>query len=404
MTSSDEAALAIDVRHVSKRFVLAHAGATTLKERFISRDRSEDADFWALDDVSLSVGVGETFGLLGHNGSGKSTLLKCIARTLRPTSGTILTLGRVSALLELGAGFHPDLTGRENVELNASILGLSDSEVEEALPAIFAFAEIEQFADTPVKNYSSGMFARLGFAVAMHLEPDVLLVDEVLSVGDEAFQRKCMGEVRRFQREGRTIVVVTHSADLVRQVCDRAAVLDHGKLMVVGEPPAAIRTLRELFQRGGLDVPREFATPDVLEASRAISFRDVSLRFPDPEREWIRPGEPLEIEVAYHASAPLDDVAIALEIHDSDGRRLLGINSDRLGEAPTAKLDGDGTVILRLATVPLLGGTYFVSVGLHNHDVSVSYDHRETVLDFRVENSTVLEGTTLLPVSVEWQT
>ena len=394
---------AIDVRNVSKKFVLAHAGPTTLKERFVSRDRSEDADFWALDDVTLAVEVGETFGLLGHNGSGKSTLLKCIARTLRPTSGKILTVGRVSALLELGAGFHPDLTGRENVELNASILGLPDSDVDEALPAIFAFAEIEQFADTPVKRYSSGMFARLGFSVAMHLEPDVLLVDEVLSVGDESFQRKCMGEVRRFQREGRTIVVVTHSADLVRQVCDRAAVLDHGKLMVVGEPPAAIRTLRELFQKGGMDVPREYATPDVLEASRAISFRDVSIRFPDPEKPWIYPGDPLELVVGYHAPSPIDDVAVALEIHDSDGRRLLGVNSDRLDAAPTRKLDGDGSVVLRLPSVPLLGGTYFVSVGLHNHDVSISYDHRETVLDFRVENSTVLEGTTLLPVEVDWQ-
>jgi ABC-2 type transport system ATP-binding protein len=388
---------------VSKKFVLAHAGSTTLKERFISRDRSEDADFWALDDVTFSVESGETFGLLGHNGSGKSSLLKCIARTLRPTTGTILTVGRVSALLELGAGFHPDLTGRENVELNASILGLSDDDVERALPAIFAFAEIEQFADTPVKRYSSGMFARLGFSVAMHLEPDVLLVDEVLSVGDESFQRKCMGEVRRFQREGRTIVVVTHSADLVRQVCDRAAVLDHGKLMVVGEPPAAIRTLRELFQKGGMDVPRDFATPDVLEASRAISFREITLRFPDPDKPWLHPGEPLEIVVGYHAPAPIDDVAIALEIYDGDGRRLLGVNSDRLDQGPTGKLEGEGVVVLRLESVPLLGGTYFVSLGLHNHDVSVSYDHRETVLDFRVENSTVLEGTTLLPVAVDWQ-
>lgn len=393
---------AIDVRGVSKKFVLAHAGATTLKERFVSRDRSDDADFWALEDVSLTVEAGETFGLLGHNGSGKSTLLKCIARTLRPTSGTILTVGRVSALLELGAGFHPDLTGRENVELNASILGLSDADVEAALPEIFAFAEIEQFADTPVKRYSSGMFARLGFSVAMHLEPDVLLVDEVLSVGDESFQRKCMGEVRRFQREGRTIVVVTHSADMVRQVCDRAAVLDHGKLMIIGEPPAAIRTLRELFQKGGLDVPRDFATPDVLEASQAISFRDVAIRWPNPEKPWVHPGGTLEIEVGYHASAPIDDVAVAIEIHDSDGRRLLGVNSDRLDTPPDAKLEGDGTVVLRLESLPLLGGTYFISVGLHNHDVSVSYDHRETVLDFRVENSTVLEGTTMIPVSVDW--
>lgn len=393
---------AIDVRGVSKKFVLAHAGPTTLKDRLVSRDRRDDEDFWALDDVTLSVAVGETFGLLGHNGSGKSTLLKCIARTLQPTSGTILTLGRVSALLELGAGFHPDLTGRENVELNASILGLGDDEVAAAIPEIFTFAELTPFADTPVKRYSSGMFARLGFAVAMHLEPDVLLVDEVLSVGDEAFQRKCMGEVRRFQREGRTIVVVTHSADLVRQVCDRAAVLDHGKLITIGEPPAAIRTLRELFQRSGLEVPRDYATPDILEASRAISFGDVALRFADPEKPWIHPGDPLEIEIGWSAPAPIDDVAVAIEIHDADGNRLLGVNSDGLGQAPGEPLDGEGSVVIRLESVPLLGGNYTISLGLHDHDVSTSYDHRENVLDFRVENSTVLEGTTLIPTTVTW--
>lgn len=392
---------AIDVEQVSKLFVLSHSGPTSVKERFVSRDTRDDTEFWALDDISFQVEIGETFGLLGHNGSGKSTLLKCIARTLRPTSGKIRTVGRVTALLELGAGFHPDLTGRENVELNASILGLTDREVEALLPDIFAFAELEQFEDTPVKHYSSGMFARLGFSVAMNLEPDVLLVDEVLSVGDEAFQRKCMGEVRRFQREGRTIVVVTHSADLVRAVCSRAAVLDHGKLIAIGEPPAAIRVLRDTFLHRGLDIPSDLATAQNLQSSAAILFTDVSLRYDDPERPWLNPGDGLDVVIGYHATEPVSDVAVAIEIHDADGNRLLGVNSDLLDAAP-GTLDGKGQVVLRLEEVPLLGGIYDVSVGLHNHDVSVSYDHREQAQSFRVENTTRLDGRVQIPVSARW--
>ncbi len=395
---------AIEVVDVSKRFVLSHAGPSSLKERFVSRSaspRGEDTDLWALKGVSLEIERGETFGLLGHNGSGKSTLLKCIARTLRPTTGTIRTVGRVAALLELGAGFHPELTGRENVSLNASILGLDEAEAESRLPDVFGFAELAGFEDTPVKHYSSGMFARLGFSVAMHLEPDTLLVDEVLSVGDESFQRKCLGEVRRFQREGRTIVVVTHSADMVRHVCDRAAVLDHGELQMVGPPPAAIRTLRELLNKRGLEIPREMGSAANLEQAQAIVFTDVQLRYNDPQRPWLNPGDPLEIVVSYDASQPMDDVAVAMEIHDSGGNRLLGVNSDLLDSAPNS-VDGTGTVVIRLESVPLLGGSYSIALGLHNHDVSVSYDHREEAASFRVENSTPLDGRVQIPVSIRW--
>ncbi|MGH9055305.1 MAG: ABC transporter ATP-binding protein, partial [Acidimicrobiales bacterium] len=236
---------AIEVRDVSKRFRLYHQQFKSLKERVLHGGRVPYDDLWALDHVAFAVEEGTTFGLLGHNGSGKSTLLKCIAGILQPTSGEIVTRGRVAALLELGAGFQPDLSGRENVYLNASLLGMSKRFVDSKYDEIVAFAELEPFMDNQVKYYSSGMYVRLGFAVAVNMEPDILIVDEVLAVGDELFQRKCLDRVKQFQDEGRTIVVVTHSPDLVRQVCTAAAVLDHGSLVGLGSPGEAVRSFRE---------------------------------------------------------------------------------------------------------------------------------------------------------------
>ncbi|MDQ1467610.1 MAG: lipopolysaccharide transport system ATP-binding protein, partial [Actinomycetota bacterium] len=244
---------AVEVRAVSKRFRIHHD--KSLKERVLSIGRSSREEFYALRDIDLDIAVGSTVGLLGHNGSGKSTLLKCIAGILAPTSGTIERVEKIAALLELGAGFQQDLTGRENIFLNGAILGMSRRDLERRFDDIVAFSELEQFIDSQVKHYSSGMYVRLGFAVAVNVEPDLLLIDEVLAVGDEAFQRKCMERVREFQREGRTIVFVTHAPDLVRQICDRAIVLDHGKIVLDGAPGEAVRSFREhLFSGDALAV------------------------------------------------------------------------------------------------------------------------------------------------------
>ena len=240
---------AIEIDGVSKHFRLLHEKYSSLKERMIHLGKIPYEDLWALKDINFEIAEGETFGLLGHNGSGKSTLLKCVAGILQPTAGQIRTVGRVAALLELGAGFHPDLSGRENVFLNASLLGLQRREVERKFDEIVAFAELAHAIDQQVKYYSSGMYVRLGFAVAVNMDPDILLVDEVLAVGDELFQRKCLDRVKQFQREGRTIVVVTHAADMVRQICDRAAVLDQGELVALGTPGEAVRAYREHLLR-----------------------------------------------------------------------------------------------------------------------------------------------------------
>ncbi|MDG2039070.1 MAG: ABC transporter ATP-binding protein, partial [Ilumatobacter sp.] len=236
---------AIVVDNVSKVFRISTTPVTSLKERLLGMGRSHYKEFPALTDVEFTISQGETVGILGHNGSGKSTLLKCIAGILTPTSGQVLARGRLASLLELGAGFHPDLTGRENVFINAAFLGMPRREIASRFDEIVDFAGLEQFIDEPVKHYSSGMYVRLAFAVAVNLDPDVLIVDEVLAVGDEVFQLKCMSRIKQFQDEGRTIVLVTHAPETVRQVCDRAIVLDHGNLVIDDEPGKAIRVFRE---------------------------------------------------------------------------------------------------------------------------------------------------------------
>ncbi|MCU1404028.1 MAG: transporter ATP-binding protein, partial [Glaciihabitans sp.] len=239
----------IRVVDASKRFVL-HKDKS-VKERilyFRHREKSK-SDFWALRDVSMEVGLGETVGLIGHNGSGKSTLLKVIGGIFSPTTGTVYRRGRVAALLELGAGFHPDLSGRENVYLNAAILGMTTSETDAVFDQIVEFSGIGDFIESQVKFYSSGMYVRLAFAVAVHSDPDLLLVDEVLAVGDEPFQQKCMNKIRQFQREGRTIVLVSHSAEQVADVCNRTIVLDNGVIVHDGGVGEGIRVLREGYER-----------------------------------------------------------------------------------------------------------------------------------------------------------
>jgi len=234
----------VRVEHVSKRFSLRHD--RSLKELvFSALQRKKLADtFMALDDVDLTVHAGETVGLIGFNGSGKSTLLKTISGVLFPDSGRVLLRGRVAGLIEVGAGFHPDLSGRENVFLNGAILGMSRAQLEERFDDIVAFSEIEEFIDTEVKYYSSGMFLRLAFAVAVHTDPDIFLVDEILSVGDEPFQKKCLERIRELQAAGRTMIVVSHELEMLERLCTRVVVLRKGRTVFDGDPTEAVATLR----------------------------------------------------------------------------------------------------------------------------------------------------------------
>ena len=365
---------AIEIESVSKHFRLNHARVDSLKERVVNFRRSSHEEFWALRDISLHVDQGETVGLLGHNGSGKSTLLKCVAGIMRPTSGTIRKRGRTAALLELGAGFHGDLTGRENIYMNGSILGLSRPEIDRIFDDIVAFSEIEEFIDNQVKHYSSGMAARLGFAVAVNVEPEILLVDEVLSVGDEAFQRKCLERIKLFQREGRTILLVTHAVDMVRQICDRAAVLDHGSLVAVGAPGEAALAFREHLRRKGAEVPKDLDDPTLLR-NLEIEITGARVLYPEPDRTYLLPSEPVEVQVDFSAPRRVDDVVFSIAIFDQEGKLLLGTNTDLTGDDPGA-VNGDGTCRFVFERFPVLDGVYLVSVGIHSHDGGVIYDQR----------------------------
>ena len=392
---------ALEIEDVRKEFKLYADKQHSLKERVIRIGRNPYKRFEALKGVSFDVAEGETMGLLGHNGSGKSTLLKCVAGTLRPTSGRIRSRGRVAALLELGAGFHPDLTGRENVYLNGSILGINKATVDQIFDEIVAFAEIEPFIDNQVKYYSSGMYARLAFAVAVNVEPDILLVDEVLSVGDEAFQRKCLDRVKRFQKEGRTILVVTHAADLVRQVCDRAAVLDHGELVTVGAPGDAVRVFRETLLRGGIEVPPEaMETPEEV-VTRHVSISSITVEYPDAGRSYVLPGEPLRLRVGYDAVRRTDEVVFDLQVHDQDGNLLLATDTDLVG-CYLNPLEGPGEVVFEFDQVPLQGGIYPLTFDVRSRDGGTIHAHREQLDRFEVMQRAGGNGRVHFPVRAHW--
>ncbi|MFZ4515480.1 MAG: ABC transporter ATP-binding protein [Acidimicrobiia bacterium] len=398
---------AITVSDVSKHFRLYHEKYSSLKEKVITFGRKSYEDFWALQDINFSIDSGQTIGLVGHNGSGKSTLLKCIAGILQPTTGEIRCRGRIAALLELGAGMQPDLTGRENIFLNGSILGLSKRDLQRRFDEIVAFSELEQFIDTQVRFYSSGMYVRLGFAVAVNVDPDILLVDEVLAVGDELFQRKCLDRVRQFQREGRTIVVVTHAVDTVRQVCDRAVVLEHGNIIADTNPGEAIRIFREhLFHTDTVAEPiveaeaeTEIETIRLERTPSPIRFADIALAYPDSEdRTFLEPGDPLEVRIDWQADESVDDAIFTLNVYNADGDLMFGTTSAQLG-ADTANLSGKGTTRFVFSSIRLLDGEYVLSIGLTSEDGGRVFDWQENQHRFQIVNPSRTQGIVALDVT-----
>lgn len=281
------------VRRVSKDFTLRHTHS--IKETFVAalRRRPLASRFHALNDVTIEIDEGEAVALLGFNGSGKSTTLKMISGVLRPDAGEVLTRGRVAGLIEVGAGFHPDLSGRENIFLNAAILGMNRKETEERFDDIVAFSEIEQFIDTEVKHYSSGMFLRLAFAVAIHTEVDVLLIDEILSVGDEPFQRKCLARIRELHAEGKTLVVVSHDLNMVARLCQRGIVLKDGRVVFDGPSFEAVRALRDLSQSPMVDVQRDHPYFD--EILEVVDSGALPVHSHTSGRGEFRPEEPVTL-------------------------------------------------------------------------------------------------------------
>jgi ABC-2 type transport system ATP-binding protein len=347
----------VRVENVTKHFVVRKDNS--LKERVVHfgrRGRVHREQFTAVSDVDLVIHAGTTVGLLGPNGSGKSTLLKLIGGIVSPSSGAILTRGRMAALLELGAGFHPDLSGRENVYLNAAIMGMTRSETEERFAEIVEFSGIGDFIDTQVKFYSSGMFVRLAFAVAVHTDPDVLLVDEVLAVGDEAFQRKCMERIARFRQEGRTIILVSHSAAQVAELCDRGIVLKDGQLVFDGDTNEAIGALRDVLEG------RRIGEKPLDDGDKPIQLERIQI-LDENERpiSVVEAGRPLTIRLHVRAKKDMPQWAAGFSIDTPMGQMVLASNTERLSTDLPAIATGDAHVDFHIASAGFGAGQYFVN-------------------------------------------
>jgi ABC-type polysaccharide/polyol phosphate transport system ATPase subunit len=394
------------VTKVYRRFLHQHQ-FRTLKSALLTgsliSDLRPDQTFTALDGVSFEVPRGTTFGVIGENGSGKSTLLKLLAGITKPTRGALRVEGRISALIELGAGFHPEISGRENVAINGIMLGLTRRQVEERFDQIVDFAELREFIDAPVKTYSSGMYMRLGFSVAIHVDPDVLLIDEVLAVGDEAFTRKCLDKIGEFRRRGKTILLVTHSLGLVEKMCDGAMWLRHGRKADIGDPKRVVDAyltyvaggeealLARAEARAAAPAAAEEKAPEGYREGRWGS-RDVEItrvRLLDDrgaERHVFASGESVVVRLDVEARAEVEDFVFGIGIFTADGVSVYGTNT-HLEDYVPRRAAGPGEVSLELSDLRLVEGTYLLDVAVHRRD-GTPYDYHRGLHSFRVKSRT----------------
>ena len=391
---------AVVVDGVSKSFRLYHERNGSLKAALMRGGRARYEEFPALSDVSFEIPQGSTFGLMGVNGSGKSTLLKCIANILRPDTGRILTAGKLAALLELGSGFHPELSGRENVFLNGSILGLSRAELAARFEEIVAFAGVEQFIDQPVKNYSSGMYVRLGFSVAINVDPDVLLVDEVLAVGDQSFQEKCAAKFAEFRRRGKTVVIVSHSMDSMRQMCDEVAWLDAGKLVDLGAPGPIIDRYIDVghgAEESG-DGSRRWGTGEAVITE--VSLLDGS----GQPATLLHTGDEATIRLRYETRKRIPDPIFGLTVWTRDGVEVWSQHTVDAQE-PFPDLDGPGELTYHIPRLVLLPGAYDLSVSIIDRSLTYTYDFHRYCYPFHVaaDSDAARETSGLVRLGGSWQ-
>jgi len=364
-------------RGLGRLFKIRLSQSRSLKEAIVRRELPRTRELWALSEVDLDIHAGEAFGIVGRNGSGKSTLLKLIAGIFAPSTGRLEVGGRVGSLIEIGAGFHPDFTGVENVYLNAAIYGLRRGYVDEHLDEIIAFAELESFADVPVRTYSSGMYMRLGFSVAMHIQPDVLLLDEVLAVGDEAFQQKCFGRIGDFKRAGGTIVFVSHDPGAVERICDRAILLEHGR--VVEEGPAG-DVVRAYHRRLVSDASGAAGAADG-RGTGACRVHEVRAIGADGSvRDRFTEGEPMALEVWLYSEQGAEGVNVTVGIRDADGRPV----GSQTVEGVLLRPQRLERLRLNLPGLPMREGRFFVDVGVVSRDRDAELARVERALELSV--------------------
>jgi ABC-2 type transport system ATP-binding protein len=393
----DAMTTALAVNDLWKSYRLYHERNQYLKAAILRGRRARYEEFWALKGINFEVPTGSTFGVIGSNGSGKSTLLKTMAGILMPERGSVEIQGRVSALLELGAGFHPELSGQENVYLNGAILGLSKKQITERFDDIVEFAGIADFIDTPVKNYSSGMFVRLGFAVAAHVEPDVLLIDEVLSVGDESFQRRCAEKIDEFRRDGRTIVFVSHGLGQVEQLCQDVAWIEKGELRMLG--PAA--QVISAYQGDSHEAERVEGEQGSRWGSGEAQIVGVSLLDASGNNgTLLTTHEPATIDVDITAHTPLQDTVVVVRIDSLTGGTIWETSTRRNGRT-IGLIDGPASVKIAIPSLPLLEGVYDLTVGIMDSTEVHPYDFWERRIRFEVRQYKSYDNG-LVSIPAEW--
>lgn len=396
---------AVLVDGVSKSFRVYHDRNRSLKATVLTGHRAKFEEFWALKDVSLEIPQGQTFGLLGNNGSGKSTLLKCIAQILVPNKGSITHRGRLAAMLEVGSGFHPELSGRENVYLNGAILGMNKAEIDRKFDSIVDFSGVEEFIDQPVKNYSSGMYVRLGFAVSIHVEPDILLVDEVLAVGDMAFQEKCTEKFADLKREGRTVVVVSHAVDQMRTFCDQAAWLRKGQLMGVGKAQDVINEYADQAHNVSQPVEPEppaadDAPPDPAEEQKKGRFGSGEARIDRLELldsagndvRQVRTGDEVRIRMHFTCRKQIESPVYGFNVEHESGFVVWGHNTDQADWEPPALSAGKGSVDMVIPQLPLRPGVFRLGAGINADHNARTIDSLPRAITFIVGHGNPLES------------
>lgn len=410
---------AIEVKNVRKKFRVYYDKGSELKERLLFRNRSRYEDRWVLDGISFNVKKGEAIGLIGHNGCGKSTTLKLLTRIMYPNEGSIELQGRVSSLIELGAGFHPDMSGRENIYTNASIFGLSRKEIDERMDDIIEFSEMEQFLDNPVRTYSSGMYMRLAFSVAINVNADILLIDEILAVGDINFQGKCFNKLREIKAQGTTIVIVSHSLGQIEQICDRTIWLHEGKIKAEGKPRDIHPEYMDFMGQKRQEIAEKEKNHKEQKEGHAEGERKESTEEAKPEdnKRWgngfarierVRmvdedgktqktfvTGSKVTVEFDYSVKQKVKDAVFGIGIFNQSGERIYGTNT-RIDQLEEFDLEKSGTMKVNLEHVDLLPGIYLLDVAIES-EVGVAVDYFREAYTFEMYSAVGDLGVVRLP-------